>query len=120
MKNTYSVKIKKYSEEFARWNTIRKMCKEFLMLWCICMHDIHLKPPMVTQFSILLLFHQYLTPIWSILSHLHLVFSINTTKQLYDVAISVLISIQCKWPQHATIAMIGVDNMSYIMYNTQV
>jgi len=120
MKNTYSAKAEKHPEEFARWNTIRKTCKEFLMSWCIRMRDIHLKPPMVARFSMLLLFHQCPTPIWSILSHLRLAFSINTTKQLYDVATSVPISIRCEWAQHATIAMVGVDNMSYITYNAQV
>src|SRR5271163_1427348 len=120
MKNTYSIKAEKHLEEFTRWNTIRKTYKEFLMSWCIHMLDIHLKPPIVAQFSMLLLFHQCSTPIWNILSHLHLVFSINTTKQLYDVATSVLISIQSEWLQHTIIVIVGVNNMSYITYNTQI
>jgi hypothetical protein len=90
------------------------------MSWCIYMRDIYLKSPIVARFSMLLLFHQYSTSIWSILSHLHLAFSINTTKQLYDVATSILISIQCEWAQYMTIAMVGVNNMSYITYNAQV
>lgn len=120
LKNTYGAKAEKHPEDYVRWNTIRTTCKEFLMSWCLRMRDIHLKPPMIARFSMLLQFHQCPMPIWSVLSHLRLAFSVNTTKRMYEAAIAIPISIRCEWPQHGTIGMVGVDNMSYITYNAQV
>ena len=118
LQNTYTEKVKRHPERFTRWLTIRETCEQMLLAWRHKLKNIHNKLVAITQFSIVLLFHQCLFLIWNILSHLFLAFSVNTTKQLYLTATSIPIHVRCGWVDHNSIANVRANNMSYITYNS--
>jgi hypothetical protein len=120
LQNTYAEKVKRHPERFTRWLTIRETCEQMLLAWGHRLKNIHNKPVAIARFSMVLLFHQCPFPIWNILSHLRLAFSVNTTKQLYLTATSIPIHVRCGWVDHNSIANVGADNMSYITYNSRV
>ena len=120
MQNTYSEKAKRHLERFTRWLSIRDTCEQMLLTWGYRLKNIHNKPIIIARFSMMLLFHQCPFPIWNMLSHLCLAFSVNTTKQLYLTATSIPIYIRCNWMDHNSIVNIGADNMSYITYKAHV
>jgi hypothetical protein len=81
--------------------------------------NMHTKPTAIAWFSMLLLFHHCSYSIWNILSHLQLALSINTTKNLYAKATSINFAQYLDWINYDTIAMVGADNMVYIIYNAE-
>lgn len=120
LQNTYARKAERYPDKYQRWLTIRETCKEALQDWCLRLRNIHVKPVFTARFSMLLLFHNCPNSIWSILSHLRLALSINTTKKLYEIATAIPISVRHTWIDHESVAMVGADNMSYITHRSQV
>ena len=80
------------------------------------MKQIHIKPPPIIRFSMVLHYHHCPSSIWSILSHLRLALSPNTTKQMYEVANSIPLEIRQQWIDHETIATIG-NYYNYCIYN---
>jgi hypothetical protein len=120
LETRYAKHAAKHPEKYLKYTTVRETCKEILLGWSFRLRNIHSKLPVLVRLSFLLLFHQYPYPIWNILSHLRLALSVNTTKRLCAKATTIPISIRNAWEHHNTIAVVGIDNMSYIMYNAQV
>ena len=80
---------------------------------------VYSKPIAIARLSMLLLFYQCPAHVWSILSHLRLAFSINTTKDLYRAATRLSIADRMNWSQHVDIAVVGADNCSFLSYCMQ-
>lgn len=118
--STYGKKAERHPQKYERWNTIRSTMKDILMAWCSRLSNIHTKPPAIARLSMLLWFYRCPSTIWSILSHLRIALSENTTKKLYTAATQIPLSARQDWEDHGTVAMIGADNMSYSTINALV
>jgi len=120
LRNTYQLKAERNTEKYARWITVRNTCTLLLDGWCLRLRDIHIKPPIIIRFSMLLSFLNCPTPLWNILSHLRIALSVNTTKRLMQIASQVSFPDRMEWMDHLSIAMVGADNMSYMTRASQV
>ena len=120
VKNTYAIKAERHPEKFQRWLKVRETCKEIMFGWCTRLRDIHAKPVAIIRLSLQLLFHQCPYSIWEVFSHTQIVLSINTTKELAAVAVAIPLPVWNNWQDHADIAVLGADNMSYITQKAMV
>ena len=90
--------------------TVRATSQDILCDWSACLCDIHSKPLSIVCFSMLLHFFQCPYPIWNILSHLRFALSINTTKELFQIAMQIPYPIWMNILDHLCITVIGADN----------
>ena len=107
LENTYTEKVNRHPERYERWLTIRETTKELLQSWLFRLRQIHIKPLAIVRLSMVLLHHQCNGFIWSVLSHLRIVLSVNTTKKMYAIANQVLFPVRVQWNDHSGIAVVG-------------